>query len=1540
MNGRTTQHQHDPLEWSRILTWAGEIKRILSTIPSVGFSDDSAAFGESFCLSPETLSEITARLKRHLDFQTTELERVRQTCLRLERDLGRVRDRKKRLDARAIRAHRRLAECRVAFRKFEQEIHRRESQGQPILSGLADRIREERDLLDQLEQLNRLRRLLRALRGRGPAGPRTVAARRSELETLQARLEVLQAALDRSRAGMDRKAAYLTRLAAECERFKAQSEILGQFGQSLQTRLNETKTRQAAMGREQERIDRAVEGMVQIDRLWTNVQQALARMPKIIETLESDWTALMANVSRHAGDGPDQSDLSRDVDRAHSMLNEASRGIRESLPGLLQRFEKFRDDVRTLKNRLQQAAEAFKNPAPSAAPQDQTARFQEQVVFLGQIRDKLLADRRSVEDALRQVLASAKEFEKRFGDQARRRRADIGRTMAELRTAGANRNALVRRTSRMQERLPQLESGLNALIGPNEFIRRTFSVGVDGLRRLEGLAAHSKDELIRTRNRLTADLKVLQALADQVMPREAEEYNGRLRAIDQVGFLWDGLKRELRHYQSAYDQAKLVWQADRARQKGLAELDRLKEERNRLADLFNRTHQQARSLRTERDKLVQDLAQANTRAEELTGHLKDETYPLIQALGQALYQGEVRYSTLLQTKRDLEGQLTLLAASLEKERTGAKDAAGQFSQSLTLLGLEMARRDRLYVAGQKRARAETDQWRTAARKLAASRRDLKAEIFRQGSLTIQQAGEIADLKAGLNELYPLLEFFLQQSTLWARKPREDEPTPSPLPEGSEYLVVLAHILNQENETLKTKVAVLQDKHRADALEKEHLARSQQLIKDRLQTLLPLVDYFWQSWFQVTANLAAVHAERRRLSDDVTASRAKVADLECRSAGLLDDLNKTRKALAAARERLHQFKAGEDESQRREADLQARLSKTQTRAQELAHQVAKISLLLEDREGRLSQVGSELAQTASERDRLESDNQELRLETIRLADGARGLTEKLAARNGLAEAAWAGFLHAVGRYEERLADLQSRVDQQEGQIESLTRQLTEKTGRTQELEQGQDRLAILLWIIAKYGGNNEQVWAALQKFAGEKGFRDAADIVGQRLQFLTAEAVHRITSERFRRSARHAVHRGLYTLLLAGGLILAVPEESSRATALPTLVPAPPATVAPAAVSSVPSNPIPLDGMVYNPKVGLVFDLSALPDVERAKGFDHLQRLIQEAIDAQAVRAGLTVEDYAGLIRRGAKPDRPLRLSDLEQSATHMALLQNHFPLIHASLESRQVSREHVNGLYRLAKTADVAACRFWDRLNADILALEADPVRSLEMTLHNLAVHRGTRRNAQPVAFTGRLKPIPAVEKMSIDEFTRTMAPYFILNIKNFMSQRTTEELPGDEQLKTYAGRLAEDMYVAGRVFGVPLTFIVSIVHQETYFANVLGDHAKSASPFQIYEPTKPYIVRAMIGRGLQVPVNPEHLQDHLTLATYMAAFHMSTLMESHTQAGRNGRAPLCNLEMVARAYNGSAAYPGAVYRKQVSLMRYIESERSAVADGKAEPNA
>ena len=89
--------------------------------------------------------------------------------------------------------------------------------------------------------------------------------------------------------------------------------------------------------------------------------------------------------------------------------------------------------------------------------------------------------------------------------------------------------------------------------------------------------------------------------------------------------------------------------------------------------------------------------------------------------------------------------------------------------------------------------------------------------------------------------------------------------------------------------------------------------------------------------------------------------------------------------------------------------------------------------------------------------------------------------------------------------------------------------------------------------------------------------------------------------------------------------------------------------------------------------------------------------------------------------------------------------------------------------------------------------------------------------------------------------------------------------------------------------------------------------------------------------KGLQVPTVPKQLEKHVTLATYMAAFHLSQLMEKAAVTWGKDKERLCDLDRVAYFYNGGAAYPPAVLGKKMKLCAYLSRVRRTAGPKKKE---
>ncbi len=177
---------------------------------------------------------------------------------------------------------------------------------------------------------------------------------------------------------------------------------------------------------------------------------------------------------------------------------------------------------------------------------------------------------------------------------------------------------------------------------------------------------------------------------------------------------------------------------------------------------------------------------------------------------------------------------------------------------------------------------------------------------------------------------------------------------------------------------------------------------------------------------------------------------------------------------------------------------------------------------------------------------------------------------------------------------------------------------------------------------------------------------------------------------------------------------------------------------------------------------------------------------------------------------------------------------------------------------------------------------------------------------------------------MGLEEFLGRTTPYILARLEGFLRSRGAS-FAGD--LGEYARNLAFDMFCAAKKFEVPVTFLLAIAQQETCYANVLGDNNRSASPFQIFEPTRELIISSMAKSGLFPPPRGTKLERHLTLATFMAAFHLRELMTLAYLPPRGHRPAAVDMDQVLLRYNGSPRYGAQVGLRQKQLTEFLKNQ-------------
>lgn len=966
---------------------------------------------------------------------------------------------------------------------------------------------------------------------------------------------------------------------------------------------------------------------------------------------------------------------------------------------------------------------------------------------------------------------------------------------------------------------------------------------------------------------------------------------------------------------------------------------RLIKEKNLLLTVLSRSKEQLASLAAERDRLTSDLADAAAKNQTLTNHLQDDAYPLIQALGLALHQAQVKTSDLMaeRAKQDQHIQaLSELTAQLEEGQKKARATSWDLSQALVVLGLDQDRQKKEFAAEREKylgdlaaARQETDQ-------LAGNLAALEADHLETVHQTRRQARKIEALHEQLAQLYPLLSFFLDQVSLWTKPRAEDAPQVT-LPEGAEFLAVLIHVLRQENEELQEQLLTVREERQNLARANDHLNRSQQAIKAQLVQILPAMTFLGQSWLQATVDLAESQVQRRMATEEISRLKIRSRTQETNLKQLSNRLQNTELDLSRTRQDLGESRESRAAAERLTIRLQELVEGLQAETATLKADRAKLVNLVDEQKTTLISLEAESRKLKEDHQRLAAAEETLKRELDFWKEEAEGLGDQLSGQSGQVEAAWAALNWLADRSHEAVDRLRQELAAQTQTIYTLERKLGERAGQIDRLEQAQDRMALLFWTMARLGTTHPEALRNLARLTKESGLMDLPPDSGLRLPQVSSRAMTWGRSDRIRQLARQVIRRGLYSLLLAGGLVMATPDDASVNTALPTTL------TRPKEISQLSQQPpVNLEvtaSELYSAYVQRPFDVSFVSPWEKAKGFEHVQNIISQEINRLSHRIGLEPQAYLKFVRILYQPGQTVSLRELKNERWALSRLDKWFPRVVAELKDQPLEPGQVSTLYRLAAEADAGETLFWDRMYSDFRALRAKPAASLSMVLHNAAQNLKGRAPLNAYEFAGRLSPVPELEKLNLDGFTRLIAPYIRANLKTY-SMRPQLADQKDGSGLDYSQRLAQDMFMTAKAFNVPLTTMVYIAHHETYFANVLGDGNMSASPFQIYQPTKPGIVKAMQDKGLKVPAVPEQLENHLTLATYMAGFHIASLMDRVSTAWAKGKAPLCDLDRVAVLYNGHEDYPAAVHRKKLRLLSYLDRLNNVAGQKLSRPRA
>lgn len=583
---------------------------------------------------------------------------------------------------------------------------------------------------------------------------------------------------------------------------------------------------------------------------------------------------------------------------------------------------------------------------------------------------------------------------------------------------------------------------------------------------------------------------------------------------------------------------------------------------------------------------------------------------------------------------------------------------------------------------------------------------------------------------------------------------------------------------------------------------------------------------------------------------------------------------------------------------------------QNQAQALDQESARLRQELHEARQELSRAKGQIMALGAERDqaraRLASEQAARARQALDLLQGQTMAVELTATQTEASR--WAAL---AGDLAQALI-LTGQAHQEE--VGRLRSQVGELTAQAQTLKAQLDRLSLTLALYSRPG----------QAGQGRP--------VGVRLTSLTPAQMDRVLDRlaavrgRLKQLGRSTLGHWALIFALTTGLVTIAPSTPSKATHMvsPLSPPREEVRQLKQGLNYGPTFEVPAQASLHQKAPARAeLELNLVP---LRKQSQELPAGVREQVAGLARRSGLSPQVLL-TSARAAFGDRevvePAALNELADTARSLA--QRH-PAIFAELSQHGLPKQ-AQDLARLEAAPDKAQHLFLDRLYREYRSLGFNPDEALGALTANERAIRGLKANwRSPGIFQGQVRPLASLETLTLTEFMARITPYMESRLEYYLRGGGVT-FTGD--IKLYAKNLAFDIYCAAKKFEVPVSLMLMIAHQETTFANVLGDSNRSASPFQIFEPTRKLIIVSMERQRFVGPPQGLALERHLTMATYMAAFHLRELMQESYQPASGGHQAYVDTDKVLKRYNGSMAYIGAVAARQRQLSSFLSGGRS-----------
>ena len=1222
----------------------------------------------------------------------------------------------------------------------------------------------------------------------------------------------------------------------------------------LQEQLNSTRQGLGEVGLMKARLLKIYNSKTE---LLNSVELERRRLTAENEGLKADRTELRRKRSRladlYAGQRAELKRINAELREHKSELVSA----RDELTGARDELGLARaelTDARTELSGLRE--EQGRSAAELAGARDELARARDELTR----NQTLLEERRELENLL---------------DQTRLERDDLDVRRREVEDQLKNNvQALAASTAKAESLAAELGRHQEELTEANR-LRLAMGEKVAVLRRRLDLVAQAHESLLKTLRRKDSQLAGAETERRDLSDKLTRQKKNILRLV--------AVRQELRAELGA---ARLKLSDLETERDGIyAQLEAARKEAQDSAQAKDALAAQLAGLEEDRGRLAGQLG-------DLQAKVTDDLTPFIRILGEALWQSEAQLKQarsssdglLEQFKLDAdvrEANMRLKAASREIEITEAAETNRRILEdNLFERENELAEAEaRLAEVGEKAQDLEQEREALAVhnRELSEtiSRLDGRTQKLRSALDTLKrrygdrmdearlaaddlkgllerQGREMEDQKARLARLEPLIDHFFNEAAraLPAAEQAGDQELAAFLKSESRSLIADGEPGAAEGPALDERLAA------------------------KLTELQPMVSFLAKSFVANVSELAQARDERGELLKQLEEARGRQAaladDMSLTSgtqSGLLAELAEARDQQTALADELARSREDQEflsnqlaQAASTRAVLESSLQHRETELVELRSEAFTLAQDREQLQNALAEKESALAEKTEEAATLKSE----------LAQADRDLAEN----DGRLEASWAALNYLGTRASDRLGEMKNRLDTQARQVDSLSLELKRRETHIKDLEDRQDKLALLYWTLISKAVTAGPGAVTLSLPAPAELQADADEslktIDGQEDQAKNSGG-HGL-GKGLLEGVKKVARRSLFTLIMAGGLIMAGSLPAAAEAAADTAREHGGGMMIPYQPPSSPEGPHLVSRLDSN-YIGRAVGLELVESGPRLAGRPAVEKRLAEMVENLAASQGLTNGEFLRLLRVARGPESTVHLADFEGRAGGLALLEPHFPKMTRHLRAWSedlLTSRRLTALMRSAADFKPAEGGFWERLFFDFLS-----GRKPELALESLLDHLAQKKQAAGVRpeYAGRLAPMTELENMGPDTFIK------------FMTGHIKSHWPNDDgRIRDLAAkRLAGDLYFSARLFKLPLTFVAALTHQQ---AEDGEDFFRRGSTYAIH-----------------------------TLTADLAA-----LTRESGLLWQEGRPPLCDLDEVLAAGDGPA-FIEEVYRKKMSLV-------------------